>query len=93
MAVKSKVVRFTMDELVARQAANPYVLPADAAEANDLGDEFWANARLVMPKGKKSVHLRVDVEVYDWFKNQGEGHLTRMNAVLRTYFEARKSQR
>jgi len=34
-------------------------------------------------EGKTSVHLRVDTDVLDWFKAQGRGHLTRMNAVLR----------
>ena len=34
---------------------------------------------------KKSVHLRVDPEVLDFFKSEGKGHLTRMNAVLRSY--------
>ncbi len=43
----------------------------------------------VRPRERKaSVHLRVDADVLDWFKSQGAGHLTRMNAVLRAYFEA-----
>jgi hypothetical protein len=32
--------------------------------------------------------LRVDTDVLAWFKAQGRGHLTRMNAVLRAYMEA-----
>jgi uncharacterized protein (DUF4415 family) len=28
--------------------------------------------------------------VLDWFKAQGRGHLTRMNAVLRSYMNAHK---
>jgi uncharacterized protein (DUF4415 family) len=39
------------------------------------------------------VHLRVDADVLAWFKAQGRGHLTRMNAVLRAYMEAHKGQR
>ena len=39
---------------------------------------------------KVSVHLRVDQDVLDWFRAQGKGHLTRMNAVLRAYFESQR---
>jgi uncharacterized protein (DUF4415 family) len=43
-----------------------------------------------MPQGKTSVHPRVDSDVFEWFKKQGQGHLTRMNAVLRSYVDAQK---
>ena len=36
------------------------------------------------PTGKTSVHLRVDSDVLEWFRKQGRGHLSRMNAVLRS---------
>lgn len=36
-------------------------------------------------KEKKSIHLRVDQEVFDYFKSRGRGHLTRMQNVLSTY--------
>ena len=61
---------------------------ADAPEAKSLGAEFWRSARVVMPAGKTSVHLRLDSDVVEWFKARGKGHLTRMNAVLRAYVEA-----
>ena len=63
---------------------------ADAPEAASLGAEFWKSARIVMPNGKTSVHLRLDSDVVQWFKARGKGHLTRMNAVLRAYVEAQK---
>jgi uncharacterized protein (DUF4415 family) len=62
----------------------------DAPEAESLGAEFWSSARVVMPRGKTSVHLRLDSDVVEWFKAHGKGHLTRMNAVLRAYVEAQK---
>jgi uncharacterized protein (DUF4415 family) len=66
---------------------------ADAPEI-ELDEDFWRNARVVMPdaKGKTSVHLRVDSYVFEWFKHQGKGHLTRMNAVLRAYMESRRGE-
>jgi uncharacterized protein (DUF4415 family) len=48
----------------------------DAAIANP----DWTRARLVMPSRKESVHLRVDPDVLAWFRQQGQGYLTRMNA-------------
>jgi uncharacterized protein (DUF4415 family) len=43
-----------------------------------------------MPTDKTSIHPRLDSDVAAWFKAQGKGHLTRMNAVLRAYAEAHK---
>jgi len=43
-----------------------------------------------MPSGKTSVHLRLDSDVVEWFKANGKGHLTRMNAVLKAYVKAQK---
>jgi uncharacterized protein (DUF4415 family)/uncharacterized DUF497 family protein len=67
---------------------------APDAEGIELDESFWRNARVVMPADgpKTSVHLRVDPDVFDWFKRQGKGHLTRMNAVLRAYYEANRKK-
>jgi uncharacterized protein (DUF4415 family) len=58
----------------------------------ELEEDFWRNARVVVPPRKTSIHLRVDSDVLDWFKAQGKGYLTRMNAVLRSYMEARRDR-
>jgi uncharacterized protein (DUF4415 family) len=43
------------------------------------------------PAPKKSLlSLRVDSDVVDWFKSQGAGYQSRMNALLRAYMEAHK---
>ena len=78
-----------LDRMV--QDGNYVQTPADAP-VYDPGDDFWSDARIVMPVRKKSIHLRVDADVLDWFKAQGKGHLTRMNAVLRSYMETRQRQ-
>ena len=51
----------------------------------------WSTARLVIPDVKKAISLRVDQEVLDFFKSQGKGYQTRINAVLRSYMEAVKA--
>lgn len=35
-----------------------------------------------------SVALRIDADVLEWFKAQGPGYQTRMNAVLRAFIDA-----
>ena len=37
---------------------------------------------------KVPVTLRLDSDVLDWFKGEGDGYQTRMNAVLRAYRDA-----
>ena len=41
-----------------------------------------------MPVRKSQVSIRLDPGVIDWFKLQGRGYQTRINAVLRSYVEA-----
>jgi|SRR5271163_1553645 uncharacterized protein (DUF4415 family) len=60
---------------------------ADDPDAAPL-DIDWTKARLVLPAGKQTVTLRIDQDVLDWFRKQGKGYQTRMNAVLRAYKEA-----
>ena len=38
--------------------------------------------------GKASISLRVDADVLDWFRAQGPGYQTKMNAVLRAFKDA-----
>ena len=42
--------------------------------------------KLVAPK--TSISLRIDVDVLEWFKSQGAGYQTKMNAVLKAFKEA-----
>jgi len=37
------------------------------------------------------VTIRLDRQVLDWFKAQGRGYQTRINALLRAYMEAHKA--
>jgi uncharacterized protein (DUF4415 family) len=57
---------------------------------SDIAHPDWTKARLVTPQPKESIHLRIDPDVLAWFRQQGQGYLTRMNAVLRSYVEARR---
>ena len=87
---KSTIVRHSLSEIGELRKTGQDKTSADAPEAESLGAEFWKSARVAMPTGKTSVHLRLDNDVVEWFRAHGKGHLTRMNAVLRAYVEAQK---
>lgn len=88
MTKKPTIVRYTLDEIEAKIARGESRTRKDAPEAESLGKEFWSKAKLVMPRTKQAVSLRLDADVVEWFKAQGPGYLTRMNAVLRSFVEA-----
>ena len=84
----------TLDEIEEMARRGELAPTRPDAEEIELDNSFWAHARLMpalFPR-KASVHLRLDQNVLDWFKAQGKGHLTRMNAVLRTYVHAQMSK-
>ncbi len=90
MKKKSTMVRYSLSDIRAIRERGGDPTRPDAPEAESLGADFWKSARVVMPPGKTSVHLRLDRDVVEWFRARGKGHLTRMNAVLRAYVESEK---
>ena len=78
-----RVDRLTDEEITAAVASDPDAAP--------IADEVWfASAELVLPEPKRPVTLRLDRDVLDWFKAQGPGYQTRINAVLRAYMTAHR---
>jgi uncharacterized protein (DUF4415 family) len=63
---------------------------ADAPEGVNLGPEFWAKAEFAPARKPRSVHLKLDPDVFEFFHAQsgGKGHLTRMQNVLKAYAKA-----
>jgi len=61
-------------------------------DAPATSPEDWANAiaheGLPVPSRKTQIALRVDNDVLAWFKAQGSGYQTRMNAVLKAFRDA-----
>ncbi len=66
----------------------------DLAESHEVTPEMFARAvarRGLKPvEPKQQVTLRVDADVLDWFKAQGRGYQTRINALLREYMKAHR---
>ena len=56
---------------------------ADDPDAAPL-DIDWSDAVLVVPARKKAISIRVDEDVLDFFKKEGDGYQRRINAVLRS---------
>ena len=70
-------------------------LPDDQIDYSDipeLDDDFWENAKIVAPPGKERITFRVDREVLEYFRKDGPGYQTRMNAVLRSFVEAHRDK-
>jgi uncharacterized protein (DUF4415 family) len=80
----NRVRAMTDEEIEAAAASDPDAPPLDEA--------FWQEARVVFPGPirKKHTGLRIDEDVLAWFRAQGPGYQTRMNAVLRAYVQAQK---
>jgi uncharacterized protein (DUF4415 family) len=66
----------------------------DTSEIPELSPEFFARAivrRGLQPvEPKAQLTIRVDREVLEWFRQQGSGYQTRINALMRAYMEAHK---
>lgn len=63
----------------------------DTSDIPELDDAFWANAELRPPLTKSAISIRLDQDILEWFKSQGKGYQSRINAVLRAYYEAQRS--
>jgi len=58
----------------------------------ELDEGFFKKARVVVPPGKKQLTIRLDEDVLEWLKGQGKGYQSRINAILRAYYEAHTHQ-
>ena len=56
----------------------------------DEGEFDWSQARVVMPPSKQAISVRIDRDVLEFFRSQGRGYQTRINAFLRSYMEAKQ---
>jgi len=92
VVTEENIKRYTAAELREMHARGDFHDSRDAPEGPDLPDSFWENAVWVEPKGPTSVHLKLDPEVFDFFKRQGKGHITRMQDVLKAYVKAHQGR-
>jgi uncharacterized protein (DUF4415 family) len=94
------IVRRTASELDAMRAAGETRTDWKAAaqhpapDGSDPDDAMepveWATTELPMPRRKEHTNLRIDADVLAFFRAQGHGYQTRINAVLRSYVDQMK---
>lgn len=99
---KERIVRYTTEQLQAMRAAgldqtdwdkarnHPMPDGSDPDDAMDSDD--WVIVDIDLPRPKQQTTVRLDADVLDWFKAQGPGYQTRINAVLRSYYEQKKKR-
>ena len=91
------MVSFTADDLKAQQErgetasdwAKAASLPLpDGSDADDAMDPIdWATTELPRRRAKIHASLRLDADMLEWFRAQGQGYQTKINAILRSYFQ------
>ena len=69
------------EEVHASVLEDPDIKPTDA--------EFWRGAKVVFPKPKKIVTMRLDADLLDWFR-ASPGYQTRINSILRAYMDSQR---
>ena len=61
-------------------------------DAKPTDEVFWEEARVVMPRRKETVTIRLDADLLEWFRRE-HGYQTRINAILRAYMNAQTGHR
>lgn len=63
----------------------------DFSDIPEADDAFWKHAKVHWPdRPKTPLNMRLDADMVEWFKAQGRGYQTRINAVLRSFYEAHR---
>ena len=62
----------------------------DHSDIPEFDEEFLEAVEMKFSPGKKQIALRVDTDVLEWMKAQGKGYQSRMNAILRAYYETHR---
>jgi len=67
----------------------------DLSDTPEVSPEMFARAivrRGLKPVPRKAqLTLRMDSDVLEWFRKQGQGYQTKINALLRAYMDAHKA--
>jgi uncharacterized protein (DUF4415 family) len=71
-------------------AAQVEDIAASDLEGAPMSDAEWARAEIVRPE-KVAVGIKLDSDVLGWFKGQGKGYQTRINGVLRRFYEVHQA--
>ena len=56
-------------------------------DARVTDENFWKDAKVILPHPKTMVTMRLDADLLRWFRRR-RGYQTRINAILRAYMNA-----
>ena len=62
----------------------------DYSDIAEFDDTLLKSVEMKFSPGKKQIAIRIDTDVLDWMKAQGKGYQSRINAILRSYYEAHR---
>ena len=62
----------------------------DYSDIPELTDAFFRDAKVMQPQPKQQLTVRFDTDVVEWFRKDGKGYQSRMNAVLKAYVESQR---
>lgn len=65
----------------------------DYSDIPELDESFFEKETVPWPPAKKQLTIRLDEDILVWLKSQGPRYQTRINAILRSYYEAHKHNR
>ena len=91
----ANIKRASLAEITRMRERGELFHDPNAPEGPDLGKDFWKHAMVMPPLGKRSVHLRLDPGIFEYFMAEagGKGHLTRMQDVLKSYVNAKRNDK
>lgn len=73
--------RLKPEDIQQALASDPDIHPTD--------ENFWKNAKVVMPSPKETVTMRLDADLLAWLRRE-RGYQTKVNAILRAYMAAQQ---
>ena len=94
------IVRYTAEELDDKRRRGEGQTNIEAVKAlseaeleaaidhQEEGEIDWSTASVELPKPKVAFTMRYDQDVLTWFRSQGPGYQTKINAILKRYIEA-----
>ena len=85
-----KQFKSDLDKVRAKSAEEIERAALEDPDAPPMTDEQLSGARLMrledfLPAAKEQVCLRLDKDVLEWFRKQGRGYQTRINAALKAF--------
>ena len=83
-----KVTSRTLTPAAKAELKHLHALPDDKIDTGDIPEvRDWPGARrgVFYRPIKQQLTLRLDADLIDWFKQNGTGYQTRINAALRDY--------